>query len=134
MISPHSPYLPPSSFLSHPAKVIPSFFRTPKNTSTVKGGNFTLTCRAYHATSYQWLLNSAPLENSDRITVGAVAANGDLTVTNATVADEGEYTCVAIGEDCNNSVTASVSVLGDLLNCSGEDMERSCDPLGSLLL
>lgn len=49
-----------------------------------------------------------------------MAANGDLTVTNATVADEGEYTCVAIGKDCTNNITASVSVLGDLLTCSGE--------------
>ena len=115
-------YKPYSPFFHHPAPRIPNFFRPPKNTTTVKGGNFTLTCRAYLASAYQWLFNSAPLEPLDRINTAAI---GDLTVTNVGVADKGEYTCVAFGPDGTANASATVSVFGDLLTCSGE-MMREC--------
>lgn len=49
-----------------------------------------------------------------------MADNGDLTVTDTRVADEGVYTCVANGIDGMASVTAIVNVVGDLISCSGE--------------
>ena len=112
----YTQYISPPSFPSHSAPVIPSIYRAPKNTSTVKGGNFTLTCRAFLTTAYQWLFNSAPLTPSNHITMTSI---GDLTVTNAGVADEGAYTCVAYGQDGTANATATVSVFGDLLTCSG---------------
>ena len=49
-----------------------------------------------------------------------MAGNGDLTVTDTRVADEGMYTCMAFGADGMANISASVSVFGDLISCSGE--------------
>nr|WOJ52303.1 peroxidase-like protein 6 [Halisarca dujardinii] len=94
---------------------LPIFSKRPQNTSTPIGGSFSLECRAQLFTSMSWLHNSAPVVLGGRVSRSGIA----LVVSNATEADEGEYTCLASNSDGQVRASANVNIVGDLISCNG---------------
>lgn len=65
------------------------------------GGTLTLTATSSNATSFQWYKNGAEI-------VGAV--NSSYTITNASIADVGSYTVIALGSGCSSALSAAVNI------------------------
>jgi len=82
----------------------------PQNVSLVTGFNLNLTCIVYGdpLPSVYWM------RNGSRDISGAVLTSGNtsLVIKNASIEDEGVYTCVTVNRAGNDSQDAAVEVRG----------------------
>ena len=96
---------------------LPVFLISPMNVHVFVGESFTLDCTADQFTrSYRWEKDGHSLSLSPSV---VIEAGEFLTIYNASQEDSGVYTCVAIGDNGENTAQAVVNVTGPLLSCDG---------------
>jgi hypothetical protein len=103
-----------STTLPPPVNTLPPVFTTQPISVSVVGGTVALDAAANNTTSYQWMLNGAPVSG---------ATNATLLISNAASAT-GSYTCVAtnsIGSTASAAATVGITATSDpgrLINLS----------------
>jgi hypothetical protein len=83
----------------------PTFSTNPQPTTVTVGQNVILTAAASGSPTYQWDFNNAPLSDTGNIT-GATGPT--LTITSATLAESGSYTCVATNSAGPSTSSAAI--------------------------
>ena len=98
----------------------PTIIVHPESQTKTEGENVTLTCNATGnpAPTISWTRNGSPIDTSDNSRISFSGNKKQLTITNVSRTDSGEYRCVAnnsLGIDTSNLATLNVQCKYDVL-------------------
>ena len=99
--------------------VAPIITENPLSLQVLEGDIATFTCLALAEPMpiFQWMFEDMLLTSNDKYKIRSISSDSSLLVINdISVSDIGEYTCVVMNEHGNDSATAEMQVLGELVD------------------
>ncbi|KAL9951226.1 hypothetical protein ACROYT_G043850 [Oculina patagonica] len=124
-------------------EVKPLIATHPQGDTVREGGNFNMYCNATGTPelTISWTRNESPINTSDNSRISLLDDNKQLTITNVSRTDSGEYRCVAknrVGRDTSNATTVNVLYKPDITAhpnhrtaTEGKNVALSCNADGN---